>query len=112
MCLTILSGARAYYTHSTLHNWPDDVCESMLVHIKKAMTPGYSRLLPNENVVPFTNAHWETTGLDMMMLTLFSSEERTSKAWYDLVERRVGLKIVNIWSAEEGLESVIECERV
>jgi hypothetical protein len=60
--------------------------------------------------MPLNNAHWETTGLDMMMLTLFSSEQRTSTAWYDLIERRVGLKIVKIWSAGEGVESLIECE--
>ncbi|KAJ5782046.1 O-methyltransferase family 2 [Penicillium paradoxum] len=104
-----VKGARAYYIHSTLHNWPDDVCESILQQVKKAMKPGYSRLLINEIVVPSVDAHWETTGLDMMMLTLFSSEERTSPAWYDLIERRVGLKIVKIWSAGKGVESLIEC---
>ncbi|CAI7608725.1 unnamed protein product [Penicillium glandicola] len=107
-----VKGARAYYIHSTLHNWPDDVCESILARVKEAMKPGYSRLLINENVMPHIGAHWETTGLDMIMLALFSSEERTSPAWYDLIEKRVGLKIVQIWSAGEGVESVIECELV
>jgi NADH:ubiquinone oxidoreductase subunit D len=74
------------------------------------MKPGYSRLLINEFVVPETRAHWEITGLDMMMLALFSSEQRTRAAWYDLVERRAGLRIVQIWSAGAGVESVIECE--
>lgn len=73
------------------------------------MKPGYSRLLLNENVVPNIGAHWETTGLDMMMLTLFSAEERTSAAWYDLIERRAGLKVVKIWDGGKGVESVIEC---
>lgn len=74
------------------------------------MKPGYSKLLINENVVPQSGAHWETTGLDMLMLTLFSAEERTSKAWYDLIERKAGLRIVKIWSAGQGVESLIECE--
>ncbi|KAJ5095566.1 O-methyltransferase family 2 [Penicillium alfredii] len=108
--LIISIGARAYYIHSTLHNWSDDVCETILTRVKEAMKPGYSRLLINEFVVPQIGAHWETTGLDMLMLTLFSSEQRTNKAWYDLVERRVGLKIVKIWSSGKGVESVIECE--
>ncbi|KAJ5500802.1 O-methyltransferase family 2 [Penicillium expansum] len=107
-----VKGARAYYIHSTLHNWSDDVCEIILARVKEAMKPGYSRLLINENVVPNTGAHWETTGLDMLMLALFSSEQRTSTAWYDLVERRAGLKIVKVWSAGKGVESVIECELV
>lgn len=108
--LTICGGTRVYYIHSTLHNWPDHVCESILAQVRKAMEPGYSKLLINENVMPPTNAHWETTVLDMIVLTLLSSEQRTSTAWYDLVERRVGLKIVKIWSAGEGVESLIECE--
>ncbi|KAJ5184382.1 Winged helix-turn-helix transcription repressor DNA-binding, partial [Penicillium cf. griseofulvum] len=104
-----IKGARAYYIHSTLHNWSDDVCESILARVKEAVKPGYSRLLINENVIPHTVAHWEATGLDMMMLTLFSAEERTTAAWYDLVERRAGLKIINILGAGNGVESVIEC---
>jgi hypothetical protein len=74
------------------------------------MKPGYSKLLINENIVPVTGAHWEMTGLDMMMLTLFSSPQRTSTMWYDLIERRAGLRIVKIWSSGKGVESVIECE--
>ncbi|KXG50685.1 Winged helix-turn-helix transcription repressor DNA-binding [Penicillium griseofulvum] len=104
-----IKGARAYYIHSTLHNWSDDVCESILARVKEAMKPGYSKLLINENVIPDTGAHWEATGLDMMMLTLFSSEERTTAAWYDLIERKAGLKIVEIWGAGNGVENVIEC---
>jgi hypothetical protein len=77
--------------------------------VKEAMKPGYSKLLINENVIPNTGAHWEATGLDMMMLTLFSSEERTTAAWYDLIERKAGLKIAKIWDAGNGVESVIEC---
>ncbi|GLA63114.1 hypothetical protein AtubIFM54640_004252 [Aspergillus tubingensis] len=105
-----VKGARAYYIHSTLHNWCDDVCETLLKRVKEAMKPGYSRLLINEFLVPETGAHWEITGLDMMMLGLFSSEQRTRAAWYDLIERRAGLKIIQIWSAGAGVESVIECE--
>ncbi|KAL4917428.1 O-methyltransferase [Aspergillus aurantiobrunneus] len=105
-----VKGARAYYIHSTLHNWPDSVCESILGNVKAAMRPGYSKLLINENVVPVTGAHWEMTGLDMMMLTLFSSPQRTSAMWYDLIEKRTGLKIVQIWNGGQGVESVIECE--
>lgn len=96
--------------HSTLHNWPDSVCDSILANVEAAMKPGYSKLLINENVVPVTGAHWETTGLDMMMLTLFSSTQRTSTMWYDLIERRAGLRIVKIWSGGKGVESLIECE--
>lgn len=74
------------------------------------MKPGYSRLLINEFVVPDIGAHWETTGLDMMMLTLFSSEQRTRSAWHNLIEKMAGFKIIKIWSAGKGVESLIECD--
>ncbi|KAK9778976.1 putative O-methyltransferase domain-containing protein [Seiridium cardinale] len=104
-----VKGARAYFLHSTLHDWPDDVCKSILGNITKAMEPGYSKLLINENVVPKNDAHWEMTALDMVMLTLFSSKERTEDDWVDLLESN-GLKIVKIWQGRKAWESLIECE--
>ncbi|RAL03513.1 uncharacterized protein BO80DRAFT_442634 [Aspergillus ibericus CBS 121593] len=41
----ILLGSRAYYLHSILHDWPDDVCHQILAPLKAAMVPGISRLL-------------------------------------------------------------------
>lgn len=105
-----ISGARAYYMHSCLHDWPDHVCKVILGHIQDAMKPGYSKLLINENVLPKRNAHWESSALDMVMLTLFNSKERTHADWYYLLEELAGLKIVKIWDGGKGVESVIECE--
>jgi hypothetical protein len=106
-----VKGARAYYMHSVLHDWPDNVCESILGRIKEAMKPGYSRLLINENVIPSTGAYWETSALDMVMLTLFCSKERTESDWRHLLEDLAGLRIVKIWSGGKGVESLIEVER-
>ncbi|KAJ5116678.1 O-methyltransferase family 2 [Penicillium angulare] len=105
-----VKGARAYYLHSTLHNWPDDTCTIILTQIKGAMKPGYSKLLINEYVVPKVGAYWETTGLDLMMMSLCSSEERTYEDWLNLLEQKVGLKVVHIWGAGKGVESLIECK--
>ncbi|TDZ16398.1 O-methyltransferase mpaG [Colletotrichum orbiculare MAFF 240422] len=104
-----ITGARAYYMHSVLHDWTDEVGRSILARVTAAMRPGYSKLLINENVLPPTDANWQTTALDMMMLTLFASRERTEAQWRQLLEP-AGLKIVNIWSNGEGVESLIECE--
>ncbi|OIW22623.1 S-adenosyl-L-methionine-dependent methyltransferase [Coniochaeta ligniaria NRRL 30616] len=101
--------ARAYYMHSVLHDWPDEVCTSILAQVTAAMKPEYSKLLINENVIPPTQANWQTTGLDMMMLSLFASKERTEVDWRRLLEG-AGLKIVKIWGHGEGVESLIECE--
>jgi hypothetical protein len=96
--------------HSCLHDWPDDVCESILSRVVKAMKPGYSRLLINENVLPPKGAYWEASALDMVMMTLFSSKERTEADWYHLLEKIAGLRIVKIWDGGRGVESLIECE--
>lgn len=103
-------GARAYYVHSLLNNWPDDKCVKVLKRIKEAMKPGYSRLLLNEHVMPQDGAYWETSALDMVMLTLFSSEERTMPAWQHLLEVRAGLRIVQVWEGGKGVQNVIECQ--
>ncbi|GIJ83164.1 hypothetical protein Asppvi_001683 [Aspergillus pseudoviridinutans] len=105
-----VKGARAYYMRNCLHDWPDDVCDSILARVKAAMKRGYSRLLIHEHVIPETGAYWEATALDMVMLTLLSAQERTRAAWYNLIETRAGLNIVKIWSGGKGSQSLIECE--
>ncbi|KAF6835130.1 Demethylsterigmatocystin 6-O-methyltransferase 8 [Colletotrichum musicola] len=101
--------ARAYYMRSVLHDWTDEVCGEMLARVAKAMRPGYSRLLLNENVILPTGADWQTTALDMVMMTIFASRERTDEQWRGLLEQ-AGLRIIKIWSRGEGVESLIECE--
>ncbi|KAK7947010.1 O-methyltransferase- family 2 [Apiospora aurea] len=105
-----IKGARAYYLHSVLHDWPNDRAAEILRRLKAAMRPGYSKLLINENVIPRTNAYWETSALDLVMLSLLSAQERTERDWHDLIEGRCGLRIVKIWSGGRGVESLIECE--
>lgn len=54
--LTIKTGARVYFFHHILHDWPDKECVSILENVIKAMVPGYSKLLIHELIVPETNA--------------------------------------------------------
>ncbi|KAK3319212.1 S-adenosyl-L-methionine-dependent methyltransferase [Apodospora peruviana] len=103
-------GARAYYLHHILHDWPDEWCEVIVNQIKGAMKPGYSRLLINEHVIPPKNANWEVTYLDLYMMTLFGSRERTEHEWRALLEEKCGLKIINIYNPGNGVEALIECE--
>ncbi|KUM56161.1 hypothetical protein ACN42_g11064 [Penicillium freii] len=94
--------------HSVLHDWPDDLCRKILANTVAAMRPGYSKVLVNENVIPDTGAHWETTSLDLIMMEI-GSGERTERQWHALLES-AGLKIVKIWTAQRDVESLIECE--
>ncbi|KAI3539769.1 O-methyltransferase [Colletotrichum filicis] len=75
-------------------------------------TTGQTRLLINENVIPSKGADWQVTALDMVMMTVFASRERTEEEWYQLLEGAAGLRIVKIWSRGEGSESLIEYLRV
>jgi hypothetical protein len=104
-----VKGSRVYFMHSILHDWTDEICLKILANVTAAMKPGYSKLLINENVIPDTGADWEQTCLDMMMLTLLSSKERTRGDWQDLLGK-AGLKIVQIWTVAKNAESLIECE--
>lgn len=104
-----VKAARAYYLHSVLHDWPDNVCKCILNQVAGAMKPGYSKLLIHENIIPSKGADWEVTALDMMMATMLSSKERTEKEWYALLETpELGLKISGIWKVD-GAECLIEC---
>ena len=73
------------------------------------MTPGYSKVLINENVIPDTGAHWQATALDIVMMADFAAKERTERQWHTLIES-AGLRIVKIWTVQTSTESLIECE--
>ncbi|PQE16387.1 catechol o-methyltransferase protein [Rutstroemia sp. NJR-2017a BVV2] len=103
-------GSRAYYMHSVLHDWPDDICQKILSRIIDAMKRGYSKLLIHESVVPPTNASWETTARDIIMMTHFSSQERNEADWRNLLEGKAGLRISKIWKLDMPDECLIECE--
>ncbi|KAI4951287.1 hypothetical protein J4E91_003996 [Alternaria rosae] len=108
-----LKAAKAYYMHSVLHDWPDDVCKSVLKQVAGAMKKGYSKLLISKNVIPDKGADSQATALDMMMITLFSSKERTYSQWSQLFDSpELGLKIVRVWTVKHTQESLIECELV
>ena len=102
-------GARAYYLHSVLHDWDDVSCLKILRNTVSAMQPGFSKLLINENVVPNVGAAWSITSMDWLMMALGSVKERTERQWRTLLEQ-AGLRILGIWTYEQGIESLIEAE--
>jgi hypothetical protein len=107
-----VKGARAYFMHSILHDWPDDVCRKILANLADAMKPGYSKILIFECVIPRTGAYWEATAGDILMMTQLSALERTEDHWRQLIEGSgLNLKIVKFWSSgQSDVENVIECE--
>jgi hypothetical protein len=53
-----VKGARAYYLHSIIQDWNDEVNIQILKAIVPAMKKGYSKILVNDFVVPNQGAHW------------------------------------------------------
>ncbi|KAM0801004.1 S-adenosyl-L-methionine-dependent methyltransferase [Usnea florida] len=104
-----IKGAKAYYLHSVLHDWDDASSLKILSNIVPAMTPGYSKVLINEYVVPDFGAAWPMTSMDWLMMALGAVKERTEKQWRELLQQ-AGLKLTGIWTYEQGTESLIEAE--
>jgi len=105
-----VKSAKVYFLHNILHDWPDDQSVEILRNVAKGMEKGYSRLLLNENVIPAKGSHPLATMMDMCMMMIFSSVERTEEHWRKLVARVPELKIVKIWAKLEAVESVLELE--
>ncbi|KAI1305544.1 S-adenosyl-L-methionine-dependent methyltransferase [Xylaria venustula] len=106
-----VTGARTYYTHFVLHDWPDEDAIKIACRVREAMKPGYSKFIIHEHVVPTMKPDYEQTALDLIMMTNFGAKERNPAQWSDLLEKKCGLKIVKIWTPIDGIESVVECER-
>ena len=102
-----IKGSRAYLLHYVLHDWPDDACLRILEHLKAAMRKDYSKLLIAEFVVASKGADPFNTALDLTVMSLVGSKERTEQDWRNLVQS-AGMKITGIWSLPGNHESVIE----
>ncbi|KAL9052743.1 MAG: hypothetical protein Q9162_005204 [Coniocarpon cinnabarinum] len=103
-----IKGARAYYLHQILHDWPEEQCRAILANLKPALAPDKSsRILINEMVVPSTGASLNNTAYDLIMMSMFSASERGEKTWRDLITS-VGLRVNKIWTSPLAIESVIE----
>jgi len=92
-----ITGARAYYMRTVLHDFPDKQALDSLARVRDAMT---------EDSVLFVHEHTMPDGLevpviaatlDIHMMEIFSSLERTEKEWMALLEK-AGFKVVNIWN--------------
>lgn len=104
-----IKGARAYFMRSVLHDWNDEAARKILLRLKEVMEPGYSKILLSDNVVGNQHADWQHLALDLHMMAVASSHERTESEWQELIGS-CGLRIVGIYSKGKGNESLIEVE--
>ena len=71
------------------------------------MTPGYSKILLNELVIPDIGCGIIAAQVDITMMACVAAEERSERQWQDLLGS-VGLKIEKIWTDVPEAESIIE----
>ena len=104
-------GARAYYLHSVLHDWPDLNASQILDNLRPALKKGYSKLLINELVVldTISSSSPQVTSFDLAMLGLCAAHERTESMWRALLEQ-AGFHVVKVWTNDASVESIIEAE--
>ncbi|PWY88384.1 O-methyltransferase [Aspergillus heteromorphus CBS 117.55] len=95
-----VTGAKAYYMRTVLHDWPDKQALEALAQIKTAMAED-SLLLINENTLPESNVSPVTGTLDLVMMQTFSSLERTEKQWVALLEK-AGFEVLKVWKPDSS----------
>ncbi|KOS20719.1 Demethylsterigmatocystin 6-O-methyltransferase [Escovopsis weberi] len=100
-------GARFYYVRNILHDWPDAQAVEILSRLRDALGPD-SSILIDEAVIPDVGAHWHATALDMTMMGMFGSRERSEDEWRVLL-KKAGLKIkrIDIY-LQQSCDGVIE----
>lgn len=103
-------GAKIYFMHNVLHDWPDAQVVAILKNIRQAMKPGYSRLLLNDAVLYEGRNHPLCASADLLMMSLFCAKERSRSDWERLL-CEAELSILKIWTIPEIPESLIEVHR-
>lgn len=109
-------GARVYYMHSVLHDWPDDEVRTILRQLHPSLSQRNEhgrlpKLLLNENVLPKQSVQPQMAALDMIMMAAFASHERSEEQWTNLLES-AGYRILSIFSKAHVDEAVIEAEAI
>ncbi|KAF2499929.1 S-adenosyl-L-methionine-dependent methyltransferase [Lophium mytilinum] len=86
-----VKGARIYYLRNILHDYPDDICVTILGNIRDTMGPE-SVILVDDCVLTDTGVPWQAAVLDLAMMTHLGALERTRGQW-DALFAEAGLKI-------------------
>ncbi|KAJ5205084.1 uncharacterized protein N7498_005963 [Penicillium cinerascens] len=102
-----IKGARAYYFRAIFHDWPDRICQKILLNTVSAMDPRYSRIIIVDFVLSDTNVPRMQSAMDIQMMSIGAGVERSKRQWVDLLAS-VGLKVNGIWNTSPGMESIIE----
>lgn len=106
---SVPEGGDAYVIKNVLHNWDDAQASVILSNVQRVLRPG-GRLLLIEYVIHPGNAPQHGKLMDLVMLALFGSRERTVAEW-ELLLSATGFQIAQILPTRAEL-SVIEATKV
>jgi hypothetical protein len=101
-------GGDVYVLSQIIHDWPDADAAGILRACHRAMAPG-ARIWLIEQVVPPGDDFDAVKLIDMLMLTLFGAQERTSEEYRSLLEG-AGFRDVTVLSTPT-IWNVIEAVR-
>ena len=100
-------GAKIYHVRQCLHDPPNEGARQVLRRIKDAMAP-QSLLLIDQMVIPDTGASPFAVQLDVTMITILNSTERTVPHWRRLLGE-VSLEMNHFCKYDPELEySILE----
>ena len=102
-------GARTYYLHTVLHDWPDVKATEILRRLAAALERDYSSILIHETVLPESQAPAPSTTSDLQMMMALTAYERTDTMWRELLSA-AGLKMSRVFKTPVSSESVTEVE--
>lgn len=88
-----IKAAKFYYLRYVLHDWNDEDCLRILSHLRNAMSAS-SIILIDEILLQEMNAHYLATELDLSMMCVVGSRERTL-AEYNQIFKRAGLELLS-----------------
>ncbi|RJE25001.1 O-methyltransferase [Aspergillus sclerotialis] len=96
-----ISGARAYYMRTVLHDFPDKQALDALARIRDAMAEDSVLLVHEHTMSDSLSVPPLAATLDIHMMEIFSSLERTEKEWVALLEK-AGFKVVKAWNEKSA----------
>ena len=99
-------GAKFYYLRNILHDWPDAEAVTILRNVAAAMAP-HSRVLVDDIVLPERGVHRYAAALDISMMAVMGSRERTGEQWEAVVEA-AGLRVLGRWIYDEVMGGAVQ----
>jgi hypothetical protein len=92
------------------HDWSQEFNIHLCIQIRKAVTPGFSRLIVNEWIVLEVGASMFVTAMDINMLNANGGMERTEALHGEYLEK-AGLHVTDVYRLDDDVsEGVIEAE--